>query len=574
MAARQVRGILIRLRPRRTSLVVAAPLRARTAALALACATGSSPLAAALPAPAAPEAQWLHRVERGDTLIGLRGRVMRADADWRLVQRLNRIADPRRLQPGSTLRIPLGLLLERPAVAEVLHVHGEVRVERPGQAAQALAASTAVGSGDVLVTGPQSSLSLRFADGSSTLIGPDSRVAVERHVTLATRPGGAPVADTRLRIEGGSTLNRVPAARPASRFEIRTPAANLAVRGTEFRGRFEGRAALAEVTEGRLGIAGAALDAGFGARAEAGAAPLVRPLLPAPARGALPARIERVPLVLPLPAPGTLPGAAAWRAQVFAPGEPGRLLLDGRFEGAQAAWPDDLPDGPYELHLRAADADGIEGRTARLSFELKARPEPPFLQAPRAGERVETETVRLVWSRNPAASRYRLQIARDAGFTPPLVLDQELAATEAVQPLPEGAYHWRVRSIRGADDAGPFGDGQAFERVPPPPPPAAPAAEPPRTVQGGLMLGWAASALPGARYQLQVARDAGFTDIVADERLDGTEFLLREPPAGTYHVRVRTIAADGPAGAFGTAQLVEVPASTWWLWLLPLLLLL
>ena len=82
------------------------------------------------------------------------------------------------------------------------------------------------------------------------------------------------------------------------------------------------------------------------------------------------------------------------------------------------------------------------------------------------------------------------------------------------------------------------------------------------------------TALPGARYQVQVSRDAGFAALLLDELTDGHEILLAEPAPGVYHVRVRAIAADGRGGPFGAAQTIEVPRSWWWLWLLPLLLLL
>jgi hypothetical protein len=73
---------------------------------------------------------------------------------------------------------------------------------------------------------------------------------------------------------------------------------------------------------------------------------------------------------------------------------------------------------------------------------------------------------------------------------------------------------------------------------------------------------------------VQIARNPAFTELVVDERVTRTEQLLAQPAAGEYHVRVRTIGPDGRTGSFGAAQIVEVPRSNWWLWLLPLLLLL
>ena len=52
------------------------------------------------------------------------------------------------------------------------------------------------------------------------------------------------------------------------------------------------------------------------------------------------------------------------------------------------------------------------------------------------------------------------------------------------------------------------------------------------------------------------------------------QLLLRDPPSGTYYLRVKTIDADGFAGPFGQAQQIDVPSSPWWWLLVPALLLL
>ncbi|MBI5717043.1 MAG: FecR domain-containing protein [Burkholderiales bacterium] len=541
----------------------------------------------------AAEEEWSYRIERGDTLIGLHERLMRPEASWRAVQRLNRVADPHRLRPGSVLRIPLAFLREEAASAEVLHAHGEVWLERAGTERQALTATAPVRVGDSVVTGAQSSVSLRFADGSRTQLGPNGRLLVERHVRL----GASGSVDTRLRLEAGGAEAQVPttaaatapaaaptkapaaAARPtlpAARFEMRTPVVNLGVRGTEFRGRVDGGRTLAEVLQGRVAAGPQTLDAGFGTVATATGVAPPRPLLAAPDLAGVPARIERVPLQLPLPPLSTAEGARALRAQVFDTAEVPRLLLDGLFEQPLAAWTDDLPDGNYELRVRASDGDGVEGRPARRLFMLKARPEPPFLLRPRAGEKVTDEQVTLAWARNPQAARYRVQVAPQADFAAPSLQRDDIDGTDLSLPLPLGVHHWRVAAVRADGDTGPWSDAQMLDRVerpPPPPPPSAPGSQKAQAAAEGIVVNWAAAPLAGASYQVQIARDAAFTQIVLDERSTRTEALLPKPDAGTYHVRVRTIGADGRAGAFGGAQVIEVPRSWWWLWLLPLLLL-
>ena len=519
---------------------------------------------------------FAYRVEPRDTLIGLHARLMRPEADWRVVQKLNRVADPRRLQPGALLRIPISMLREEGVPAEVLQLHGEVWVERAGAARQALATSTALMAGDTVVTGAQSSLALRFADGARTLLGPESRLLIERHVRL----GASGAVDTRLRLLGGGAEAEVPPAtapKPAPRFELRTPVVNLGVRGTEFRGRVDGPRTLAEVLQGRVAVGARAVEAGSGTVASEGSVAPPRPLLPAPEVSAVPLRIERMPLQLPL---GRAEGATRYRAQVYDMGETPKLMLEGLFEQSFAAWSDDIADGRYELRVRASDADGIEGQTARQTFTLKARPEPPFLLRPRAGEKVVEPEFTLAWARNPQAARYKLQVAPRADFATPQVDRADLETNELRITLPPGTYHWRVASVRPDGDAGPWGDAQTLERVeqpappPPPPPPGAPTSQAPHGASEGMMLSWSAAPLPGATHQVQVARDPAFTQLVLDERTPRTELLWAHPEPGVYHVRVRTVGVDGRAGAFGSPQVVEVPRSMWWLWLLPLLLLL
>ncbi len=307
----------------RMAVAVAAP--AISAASVLAAPAAAAPAAAA-PAGAGAGASepWPYRIEPGDTLIGVHTRLLQPQARWQELQRLNRIANPRRLQPGSTLKIPLSMLRREPAVAEVLHVHGEVFVEGLDGARRPLAAAAAVAAGEQIVTGAQSSASLRFADGTRTALGPESRLRVLEHARLGS---GAPV-QMRLQLDRGSMQTQVPALQPPTRLELGTPVVNLGVRGTEFRTRAGDGRTLAEVVHGRVAVGAQPVDAGFGTRAEPGVVLPPRPLLPAPALQGLPPRLERVLLQLPLAAGG---GVQHVRLQVLDRGTPPQLLAEGLF---------------------------------------------------------------------------------------------------------------------------------------------------------------------------------------------------------------------------------------------------
>ena len=234
------------------------------------------------------------------------------------------------------------------------------------------------------------------------MLRPDSRLLqIARSVELEE---GA-VAETRLRLESGSVDSRVPAVQDSKqtpRLEIRTPRANRGVCGTEFRtttsatktalGMCErtvasslnsatGSAASASGSADAA-ASGQAVKAGFETRATTTGLEAPRALLAAPDLQTTSARVERPPVQL---IRSISTGAMVHWAQVFA-GKPVQVLvLSGLFKGTSVRWTDNLPDGRYELRMRAIDSTGLEGARASTAFTLKARPEPPFSTQPQSG---------------------------------------------------------------------------------------------------------------------------------------------------------------------------------------------
>lgn len=527
-------------------------------------------LALLLPARAQPPG-WSYRIQPGDTLIQLAETHLSPRYGWRDLQRHNRVADPLKLPPGGLLRLPIAWLQRETSVARTVHVQGQVELLRPGSATAPLTAGALLHPGDSLRTAARSSVSLRFVDGSRLLVTADSQLSIEELLVH----GRAALTSTRLRLERGGADSRVePAAGQPPHYELRTPSLNLGVRGTEFRVQAEADRTSVQVLSGAVAAGAerrgtATLQSGQGALARAGQAPQRHPLPAPPRLDGLPARLEQLPLQLHWPAQD---GASAYRAQVFAEGDFERLLLDGSFPGPSASWPD-LPDGRYSLRVRAIDAQGLEGRAAEAGFQLKARPEPPFVRAPAPGAAVYGDRVRLQWSAPLAAQAYRLQLSAGPDFAAPLLDRADLGAAELELPLPPGDYHWRLASIaigpEAAPDPGPFGPVQRFTLRALPP---SPAAMPPALDDAGLLFRWRAQ--PGLRYELQWSPDPDFGASTQRLDSDGDQARLPRPAAGVYHLRLRAVDAHGQPGPWGGTQRFEVPGSRWpWL-LLPLLLLL
>jgi len=516
----------------------------------------------------AADADWRYVIQPGDTLITLTEAWLTAPKTWRDLQKLNRVPDPLRLRPGSTLRMPVAWLRREASLAQAVFVRGDVQRQRGAgsEGLERLTVGATLQSGDRIRTGVQSSASLRFADGSRLLIPPESEVTLEQLLVL----GRGAIPAVRLGLTKGGADSRVtPNAQRVPLYELRTPHVNLGVRGTEFRVQTAGGQSRMQVLSGAVHADGldSNVAAGHGLLAE-GSARSVAPLLPAPDLSAMPRNAERLPLRLTWSASPA--GAVAWRVQLFPKGDFDRLLLDARVSEPAVAWGEarELADGDYTLRLRGIDARGQEGAAADADVQLQARPEPPFIQSPAAGAISYNGAMALAWTRNTAAPNVRLQIARDAGFKDMALQPPPIDSATYEAKLPDGAYHWRIASVEAGGRAGPFSDAQTFEIQAPPPAP--PPAEP--DLSGDqLKLRWRADK-GVVRYELEWAKTETF-DGPDLQRLatDKPEVAMAKPSWGKYFLRARGVNAAGVAGPWGQTQMIEVPYPRW-LWLLPLVL--
>jgi hypothetical protein len=351
----------------------------------------------------------------------------------------------------------------------------------------------------------------------------------------------------------------------AKPLEVTTPTAVIGVRGTEYRVRLgDDSATGTEVLAGTVqadpvSAPGVAIPGGHGARLLAGVSPKVVTLPAAPDVAGIPARFER-PLVRLV-----LPGEPlAWRVQVAADPAFERVVRDERVSAGAEARIAGLDDGVWHLRLRRIDAQGIEGFDARHAFTLKARPEPPALAAPPARAKLPAGPVDLAWAANLEAASYRVEVAQDADFQHIVQRWSDLPVPRATLPAAEpGSYHWRVASVRAGGDAGPWGDGQRFELRPVPTAP-----------QGGVSadgkqveLRWEGRAKDG--QQVELARDAAFTEVVARADLGEARWALPTPAQpGRYFFRYRAVEPDGFTTPWSSTLVIEVPRDWRVLWLL------
>lgn len=508
--------------------------------------------------------EWEYVTLPGDTLIGIAQRHLTDPQAWPRIQLRNRIADPYRMRTGKRLKIPVGLLRVEPVAVEVLMVNGQAsRIPAGGRTDDTLHAGALLHVGDRVHVTAESNLSLRFSDGSRLLVLENSRFTLNRAVRL----GATGMHRIQIDLSEGRTESSIaPTPAGASRYEIRTPALRMAVRGTRFRAASDRRSGqtYSEVLAGQVKVGGSGksilLDAGFGSYATPGEPPQIPRRLPsAPALLDPQKRYERLPLRFEWTPVQT---ALGYRAQIL--DTAANMILERVAQEPSIRWAD-LPDGLYVLRVRSIGADHLEGLDAEHAFTLKARPEPPFTGDPTG--KAHGESTQFNWTEAMGIAGYHFQLASDDSFGQLLADEPALSASRITRKLPPGQYYWRVASVDARGDHGPFGDIVAFEQRAVP---AAPQSEAPEIGDDRLHFRWRAGE-PGQRYLLQLAKTTGFEELLFEQTTDKAAVAMPRPTAGEYFMRVKAIDRDGFSGPFGASQRIVVPGTSGWWWLLLLL---
>ncbi|HVZ43996.1 MAG TPA: FecR domain-containing protein [Ramlibacter sp.] len=499
---------------------------ARAAALAL---------LACLPAAHAQQ-PTRHTVVAGDTLMGISQRYLGDPSLWHEVQQANpSIHDERKLRVGSVVVVPA-----LPPGPVAIHVNGKATFTRNGQT-RPLAPGVQLQEKDAVDVQAASYVTLRWPEGIVTHLLPGSSLRL-------VRPEGVGTLQSRmLELKAGTAESQVPPGQ-GQRFQIRTRLGTAAVRGTGFGVRLAGTM-VTDVTEGTVRLGGSGfqpveLPAGSGAVADAsGSQPRAVPLLPAP-------QIEVDPIV-------TIDGAV--RAQPV----PGAVKYE--FELAPAAQPDatlrrmttespvfplqPLQEGGWRVRVRAIDAQGLPGLPAVRVISAVDFP-PPVPGTPADGASVAQDLPgRFVCSEVAGATRYEIEIQSLDAQRDPVRLTAAPYCEGALPQLPPGRYGWRAFAVRELPGGGLLrtqpGPASRFAVVPRPSTPA------PQPLPGNAVqrtISW--QAVPGARYVVQVALDAGFNRVVSESTVDAPEAAVAVPPGSTFYVRIRTLSSTGVASEF------------------------
>ena len=511
-----------------------------------------------------------HTVQPGDTLEALALHYFGDRRAWVQLSELNRVHNPRRLQPGSVLRIPAHLLPQE--IATVDFAQGAIAAVQPDGTHRPFkpAVGDKVPEGSRLQVGDDAFISLRLADGTVVRV----RAASDVQLQQLRRRGRAGSVQSVLDVRAGAVESSVtPLTQPDRRFEIRTPMASTSVRGTRFSVELSaaGQTTLS-VDEGSVAVQPQVANAaatptllapgqGLAVAADGRAGP-ARALLPPPDTTAVPAALHDADSLALSVAP--LPGAVAYQVQIAQDADFIQVVRSRRFATPSFRLPG-LPDGSYHLSVRGVDESGIAGRAALRAVIVKTQPVPPLYQSPAPGATVSRTQGELRCTEVSGARFYRIQLAADAQFTQPLIDETRLPECRtAVAQVPPGAYFWRAASVRelpdGSADEGPFARPQAVVVGDSPQALNAAAVH---TSDGdgapGARLYWPAES--GQTFQLQVAATEDFASPLVDVTLAQPTWASTDLAPGVYQVRIRTIDPSGLQSAFSTPRRFRVGAA-------------
>lgn len=479
-------------------------------------------------------------VKRGDTLLSIAREHLENRDDWRALARANGIAAnaTRKLGVGMAIRVPAVLRKPVPAQAAVLGAPAELKLPDNGKLTEGSALSTT-----------DQQVIIELEDGTKITVAPASQVKFERlrrYFSDAAIEARMQLERGRVEVDGKPNRKRT--------LEIRAPYATAAVRGTSFRVGTEGDGNQLSVPRGAVQWGPQTkVDAGFGSSADStGRTTAPVPLLPPADLGALAAtKIERPVARLEFAA---VPGAVGYRYEIARDPSFDKLFSSGKVD-APALTLASTQDGRYFVRVRALDAQLIEGQNANAEIEVAARPEPPDPLKPQDRTNLFDDAPQLSWTEPTTAKSYRVQVARDPQFKD-IASDsktQAPAATldAALRKAPNNTLYWRVATIDAEQQQGPFSTPRSLNWRKGAVPPGVQS-----TAADQESLSW--EGISGMRSRLQIARDAGFTQMIDDIETDQTSYALKKLTPGFYYARVQFTDPDGVTTPFSTAQRFEI----------------
>lgn len=380
-------------------------------------------------------------VQENDSLHAICKKYCVSHADINYLAQLNHVRNPDLIYPNQEIKIPFAYLRVSHYPAHALVANGDVRIKKVGtDTFIKLQNNESIFVGDTVQTGANSIVKIKFADGSTSNLQPNSSL------TLLSSHQYAGKSNFYIKVQlskGRTEIVANPQHLQEDQLEVETPTAVAAVRGTVFRVGVEKNNTIEETLQGLVSVTANAQEVSveqqYGTVAREGEPPLAPQKLPSsPETKNLPTVVRGAEATLNIPEQAGL----VWVAQ---------LAKDANFNevvdsqsGTGALRLENLAIGQYFLKLRHQDAHGLQSDDATHTFQVQAALPKLILIAPLGQSLTENFNI-FSWHNLPQHVGYTIQIAKDASFEQ-LVLTRSVSFNTFYlqEALPAGQYFWRV----------------------------------------------------------------------------------------------------------------------------------
>jgi|GEM_PF-1483103 len=395
----------------------------------------------------AEKKSWVYMVVDGDSLWNITAKFLTNIDYYTQLQKLNNIKYPKKMQPGSLIRIPMEWIKQGPASAKISYLKGKNLFLRDNKLSP-LTSTTALILGDEIRTGTNGSATIEFADGSIMVLFKKTTV-IFNHLSAF---GSTGMVDTRVSILSGKVETRAQKNKgPGSRLDISTPSAISSVRGTMYRvANTAQNISTVEVLEGNVAVVGQKSDNIInvakqqGTRIKQGEDP-TQPtaLLSAPSFITSKALFEKIPIIQWHP----LSGAKQYNVKVSTHEDFKNIIFDQSTTNTSLEVPN-LTDNSYYIRVTGFDEIGLEGIPAYKKITVNLFPVAPKLISTPNLSNDDNVTI-LKWENSlETPAHYFIEIAKDEAFTE-LEISRKTNKNQFVIPknLLYGGHFWRVSSI-------------------------------------------------------------------------------------------------------------------------------
>ncbi len=395
---------------------------------------------------------WEYEVKKGDTLWDIADEYMIDVLFYKRLQKTNKINNPYLLKPGSTITAPVEWLGSLPGKANVISKFGHVIVIQNNSKKISPTLDYQIEAGDNLITGPGSTATVEFSDGSILSVYPQSNL--EFNALLQSFDGT--VVKARLVVSRGRVdIDISDEGVKGRRLEIESPSAITAVRGTVFRVGVDSvtNDTVTEVVEGQVDVTNletkdkVAVVSGLGSKtsSDTQSAPPVT-LLTEP-------RLHKsgnTDNQLGSLSWEKLDGAQYYRIRVamdenFIDTIYNKITTDNRADDIYF-----LENGTHYVSVRASDTNNIEGFDSITTITVNAYPLPPLIVAPLINSISQHRRPEFAWQVvGDGIKNLQFQLAKDKKFKS-VLLDKIIEPTDRLKlrdKLGNGQYYWRVASI-------------------------------------------------------------------------------------------------------------------------------